>query len=271
MIPLILFTDLDGTLIDNDFTIHTKTRDLVVHLYKKNIPVVPVTSKTFDETTTLLQELNIRVPFAVENGSAVYLPSFANNNNLYCREAFTEHIIGSVSFPEAQSLLQAIGEEIGEPLLPMRSLSRDILEKKSGLTGISLDNALARHYSEPFVPPDKDFLRVLHAALNRQVYVLQGDRFWHLVSRDANKGAAVRYIAAYYAGQDGKWPVTIGLGNSPNDLEMLTAVDIPVAIAGTQGVHPALQKGTRRCSEAVGSLGWAESVEIILNEYNLLS
>ncbi|MEQ8755571.1 MAG: hypothetical protein RID09_18920 [Coleofasciculus sp. G1-WW12-02] len=50
----------------------------------------------------------------------------------------------------------------------------------------------------------------------------------------------------------------MGLGNSPNDLEMLKAVDIPVIVPGNKGIHPGLSgKGWQ---VAPGSQGWAEAV-----------
>jgi mannosyl-3-phosphoglycerate phosphatase len=50
-------------------------------------------------------------------------------------------------------------------------------------------------------------------------------------------GAAQQFIACPTAQQA---IITLGLGNSPNDLEMLENVDIPIVVPGCRGSHPEL-------------------------------
>jgi len=70
----IVFTDLDGTLLDH----HTYGYEAAVPLLRKlresGVPVVANTSKTRSEWLHLAKELKNDHAFVVENGSAIYLP-----------------------------------------------------------------------------------------------------------------------------------------------------------------------------------------------------
>ena len=64
--------------------------------------------------------------------------------------------------------------------------------------------------------------------------VVLGDRFSHLIGGEAGKGVAVhRLVELYRASHNPDAPVvTIGLGNSPNDLDMLENVDHAIVLPG---------------------------------------
>ena len=70
----LIFTDLDGTLLDH-FNYSTEPASQVLKdLEDLNIPVIFSTSKTFPEVLELRKQLNNHHPFIVENGAAIYLP-----------------------------------------------------------------------------------------------------------------------------------------------------------------------------------------------------
>ena len=63
--------------------------------------------------------------------------------------------------------------------------------------------------------------------------------------------------------------VVLGLGDSPNDLPMLEAVDQAVVVPGAQGPHPvfqeALASGRFQLAPAPHGEGWALAVSEWLN------
>jgi hypothetical protein len=91
--------------------------------------------------------------------------------------------------------------------------------------------------------------------------VVVGDRFSHLIGGGAGKGKAVKELVARYQAQGTL--TTVGLGNSPNDLEMLEAVDIPAIVPGKRGAHPGLAGRGWQVAPAPGALGWAQVVREI--------
>ena len=58
----------------------------------------------------------------------------------------------------------------------------------------------------------------------RGLRVVKGGRFFHLMGR-VDKGDAVRKVIQIYSGNLGEEMLSLGLGDSENDLEMLNAVD----------------------------------------------
>jgi mannosyl-3-phosphoglycerate phosphatase len=98
--------------------------------------------------------------------------------------------------------------------------------------------------------------------LNLQIVV--GDRFSHLIGASAGKGKAVEWLKQHYQlAQSETQVVTIGLGNSPNDLPMLEVVDFPVIVPGAKGTHPGLMGRGWEVAPAPGSQGWAEAVTVL--------
>ena len=61
--------------------------------------------------------------------------------------------------------------------------------------------------------------------------------------------------------------MTVGLGNSPNDLSMLENVDIPIIIPNPQGVHQGLKNKPWQVSSHPGCQGWAVMVKQILAQH----
>ena len=72
--PLLVVTDLDGTLLDHFNYSFDKAREALSRLAELGIPLIPNTSKTSAELRQLRQELETDAPFIVENGSAIFLP-----------------------------------------------------------------------------------------------------------------------------------------------------------------------------------------------------
>ena len=78
---VIIFTDLDGTLLDRDTfkfdTILSYIKDLIL----KDVYIIPNSSKTRQEIENFNQELDENLSFVVENGAAIYKLNF--NPSLY--------------------------------------------------------------------------------------------------------------------------------------------------------------------------------------------
>ncbi|MFB3136761.1 MAG: HAD hydrolase family protein [Nitrospirales bacterium] len=67
---LVIFTDLDGSLLDTETYRFDAARAALEELTARQVPLVLCTSKTRAEVEPLRQELGITDPFIVENGGA---------------------------------------------------------------------------------------------------------------------------------------------------------------------------------------------------------
>ena len=80
--PYVVFTDLDGTLLDHYSYSWSEAAESLKKLSRLGIPVIINTSKTADEVITLQKEMALNAPFIVENGSALYIPKDFNSELL---------------------------------------------------------------------------------------------------------------------------------------------------------------------------------------------
>ena len=72
----VVFTDIDGTLIDiNTAHYGKKTKGLISSLKEKNIPLILASAKTWLEQNKIREDLGLFDPFIVENGGAIVIPN----------------------------------------------------------------------------------------------------------------------------------------------------------------------------------------------------
>ena len=141
------------------------------------------------------------------------------------------------------------------------------IEEVAGLTGLTIEEArLAkqRDYEEPFIFPDKPDDRFFREIEGEKLRWTQG-RLFHLMG-DHHKGRAVTILRRLYERRDG--PVmTIGVGDSLNDLPFMLAVDRPVLVKKESGKHDARIDipGLIR-TEGIGPVGWNEAVMKLIDE-----
>lgn len=272
-LPLVVVTDVDGTLIDFDTYSHRNTAPVVDRLKDLDVPVVLCSSKTRAELERVQQELGIAWPFVVENGAALYVP----------RGSFPFPVPGAVlrddyecvefGWPhrEVMNRLRSVAERTGIRIASFADMSVQEVADQCGLSLAQARLAKLRDYDEPYklVAPDGEASAVLRRALAASgVRVLAGGRYDHAVI-GGHKGLATALLRRCYTRSRGDVRV-VGLGDAANDVEMLSAVDIPVVISGPDRAESAAiankVKGAR-LTLAVGPAGWAETLNSILDEY----
>lgn len=264
---LLIFTDLDGTLLNQDDYRYEAAIPVLEKLKTRQIPVIPVTSKTRQEVETLRQEINLEDPFIVENGSAIFVPLdsqqfILDRQNKW--EGYHLELLG-YTYVQVREGLAAISKNIGEPLRGFGDLSELEIEQLTGLSSEAVKQAKAREFTEPFITPNRVSGEQLQQVVESSGFrVVVGDRFSHLIGSGAGKGKAVQWLKEHYASKDKI--TTIGLGNSPNDLDMLEAVDVAIVVPGNKGVHPGLMRRGWQVAPAPGSQGWASAIAAQLSK-----
>jgi mannosyl-3-phosphoglycerate phosphatase len=279
---LIIFTDLDGTLLDQEDYSYKPALPMLEKLKQQKIPVVPVTSKTRVEVEDLRQVVGLTDPFIVENGSAVFLPSETNETDrpfLANTEPWGDyHLLRlGCTYAEARTGLQAVSQQLGESLRGFGDLTAAEVQDLTGLPLDAVQRAQTREFTEPFVTPKSSSENLEAIAHSFGFRVLVGDRFSHLIGGNAGKGAAVKKLQQYYqqcaqqtaAADSVEKMITVGLGNSPNDLEMLEAVDIPIVIPARKGPHPGLADRGWQIAPEHGPTGWAMMVQEICDRFSI--
>jgi len=219
----IIFTDLDGTLLDSDYSYKDALPVLKI-LKKRKIPLIFCSAKTKAEQEFFQKKMGINHPFIVENGSAIYIP-----NKYFKREKGKKRDNYRVIVLDAQS--GRIRKEIKKLRKKYKIKAFYALTEKeiSRIAGFGLKKtklaklAKDREFGETIVEADREALKELKKKFN----VISGGRFIQVFGKKADKGKAVRILTQMYKKEFGK-VITIGIGNSENDKPMLKNVDLPV-------------------------------------------
>ena len=264
---IIIFTDLDGTLLNHNDHSFEDARPSLERIKRKDIPLIITTSKTRKEVENLQKILEIKEPFIVENGGGIFFPGgyqgFKIKNSLH-RPPYTIVELGK-PYAEIRRFIKIVGKQFG--IRGFGDLtSQEIME----FTGLSVEDAKMakeREFTEPFILERESDLEVLNdLALREGMKVVRGGRFSHLLSIHQDKGKAVKIVKDIFRENCGEEIVAIGLGDSENDQEMLRNVDIPVLIPNYDGGYEELDLRNLIKSKYPGSKGWNESVKEILND-----
>lgn len=259
----LIFTDLDGTLLDFESYSFKAALPALELIRLKNIPLVICTSKTRAEIELYREMLGNREPFISENGGGIFIPnSYFSNDFNYHKEMDGYKVLElGTSHQILMEVLSSVRRSTG---VNLKGLSEMTVEELMGFTGLSKKQAeLAgkREYDEPFIihGDEGDKERVKKEISKRGFKHTEGGIFHHIMG-DSDKGKAVKILIKLFEEKLSKLK-TIGIGDSPNDLPMLEAVDIPVLVQKPSGQYdPRIKPDNLVLAEGIGPEGWNRAV-----------
>ncbi|MGD2118315.1 MAG: HAD-IIB family hydrolase [Chromatiales bacterium] len=267
--PILLFTDLDGTLLDHDSYSFDAARPALQRLAQLEAEVIPSTSKTYAEMSGIVEQLGLDTPFIIENGGAICYPQ---DYFRYCGE--TELYQGyEVLFtgPTYSNILKTIHQLRDEYGFKFRGFKDMDAEEVAADTGLPLENAVKarqRLCSEPLLWQDSNE-RLAEFIADLSQYGLRlvlGGRYWHAMG-NVSKALAMQEMLACFTSAGLQQPLVIAAGDSPNDAEMLQAADIAIVVRRSDGrwLEVEGRQQTIR-TELAGPAGWNQAVLQILDQ-----
>ena len=259
----VVFTDLDGTLLDHDTYDWLPAAGVLEELKRREIPVVLVSSKTLPELEEHRRALALDEPVIAENGAVIDVP-----------EGYFPGVVNlgtaSLSRADLQCHYREIRDSGNYDCVSFEELGDAGIAEATGLGASEAALANQRQASEPIQWNDTES-RLEHfiaAAARKGLRCTRGGRFVHLMGKH-DKADAVRILCDAFRQ---KWPdariESIALGDGPNDLAMLRAADVAVVIPGRHGVPMPLD-GHRdaRFPADPGPMGWAAAMQELLRSW----
>ena len=245
-------SDLDGTLMDHAYD-WSPAASTIRWLQQQAIPVIPCTSKTAEEVRLFRHQAELRDPYIVENGGAIHGDD--GNGGEWTLAIGTPHAV-------LRPLLDQLAKDLGTALQALEDLSEAEGDALTGLRGEALARAQRRAWTVPFITPAAEQRGMLkQLASERGLQVVQGNRMSHLLGAGSHKGRALEELKRHQGKSDA---LVLGLGDSPNDVPLLEAVDQAVVVPGAQGPHPvfadAIASGRYQLAPAPHGEGWALAV-----------
>ena len=255
MMRYLLFSDVDGTMLDADTYQWEEALPGIECARRHGAPIIFNTSKTEQETHLLGETLGIHAPFSIENGGAVYVPPGTFD------DGEKEGLIPfGVSYPVIRAALDELAPSFR--FQGISDMSEEEVEVACGLPAGAMAAARERRFTEPLVWRDEperldEFAERLRPhGLNLK----RGDRFVHVMGA-TDKRVALEHLVPRYRRQ---FPevMSVALGNGPNDLGMMDAADIAVVINNPGGRN--IQYPGARVPEGTGPAAWSRAVQALL-------
>jgi mannosyl-3-phosphoglycerate phosphatase len=268
----VIFTDLDGTLLDYTSYSFEKALPALQMLKEKQIPVVICSSKTRTEIEYYRKRLGNEHPFISENGGGIFIPK-----NYF---GFCLRDLGFPVVEENNYRVVRLGARYADLRKTIMEFQKEGYEIKgfgdmksaeiAGVTGLTMEEAemaKERDFDEPFFPDSNaDITGLLMAIESRGFHVTQG-RFYHILG-DSNKGKAICVLIELYKKNAGGI-VTIAIGDSPNDISMLEKVDYPVIVRKPDGNYdPRITIANTIKADGIGPDGWNKAVLELINKFS---
>lgn len=265
--PVLIFTDLDGTLLDHHTYSFEPALPALKALKEKNIPLIICTSKTRAEIEKWRLELDNDHPFISENGGAIFIPEDYFSHKFCYEKEKGNYLVIELGKPysKLREILNRIRNSLHLGLKGFGDLSFEEVARLCGFSPEEARLAKKREYDEPFLLDEVSAIQnVREMAGLSNLQITRGGRFFHLMGEN-DKGEALRLLADIYRKETE--PIeTIALGDSLNDLPMLRAADHPVLVQKLDGSYdPDVKLSNLRLAPGIGPAGWCKSVLELLN------
>lgn len=246
----IIFTDLDGTLLNHDTYSFAAAKSMLNFLRAHNIPLIIVSSKTKNEILELQKSFKIFNTFVFENGAGIYIADQEVTKTLSL--GYNIHHIRK-SFAEYKKKIAMRG---------FSDMSLDEIVKLTGLSPKKAQDARERLFTEPFVMENKDQLETLRQTAHLDgLEVVAGGRFYHLITEGQDKAKAMEVVKDFYEQKYQQNFTTIAIGDSQNDLSMLQSADVPILIPRLDGSYISCYIKNLTKAKFPGSSGWNQALK----------
>lgn len=267
MRKILMFTDLDGTLIDHHTYSSSIAKKALKKLEEKDVPVVFCSSKTFAEQLHLQKKLGINHPFIVENGSAIAIPKgyFPNlpERVVQISESHDLLVLARKNATDIKNALKRINEAFKLNLFGYSQSNDNTISDITELKGKAILRAKDRQFTESLFSerPNIEALKMLDLFGLR---ALQGGRFLTVQDKEVDKGRAVLHLTNLFQDLWCEKPLTVGIGDSPNDEPFLKVVNRPFLVQKHDGNWAKVETDNLVRINSIGPKGFLKLTKIIL-------
>ena len=267
MNKIVIFTDLDGTLLDHADYSYSAAKPCLHYIREHDIPLIFTSSKTAIEIEQLCNKTKFFHPFIAENGGLLCTPK-----NYFKQDSDPRHEYKKTIYGVTRNNIH-VALDYFKLSYQFKSFQEMSLEELIAHTGLIEQNAIyanQRDCSEPILWMDEPAkLKVFENQLDQyNLTLVSGGRFHHVMGKH-DKASTMIILIEQFSNYYSQEIVSIALGDSPNDLIMLNNATYGIVIPNEHAPkmcvdnHANLTHATHS-----GPRGWNESLLTLLMELN---
>lgn len=231
----LIVTDLDGTLLNSDHEISEDNYNRIKHFKRENGLFTFATGRMNETVRQFIKELNITIPVITYNGAQVFCP--VDHKVLYektfalSKEMYDQLVAASKSFAEILFFYnnQVFTTRKGGLIKEFE------LKEKVTCKLMELDQIPEMVTKIMVMSKENDQLEQLETYFNNRftevsLMYSQSD-YLEILPKNTSKGEALREVKKNIALTD---VYTVGFGNNLNDISLLEAVDLGIAVQNAE-------------------------------------
>jgi mannosyl-3-phosphoglycerate phosphatase len=221
----VIFTDLDGTLLDHDTYSYALANNALEKLRETKTPLILASSKTAAEIAPLRSELGFDAfPAIVENGAGLLAPS-------------TQSVSTISDYDKIIKIVQNAPNALRSKYTGFNDWTAEDVCQQTSLSLQAAKLAKQREYSEPGIwsGNQKELAQFKEYLSDNGLRAQQGGRFLTL-SFGAGKVDRMNEIKDHLFPDDPN-VTCVALGDAPNDIQMLEHADIGFVMKNDSNQH----------------------------------
>ncbi len=239
---IVIFSDLDGTLLDDKRNLSKENMDAITHFISQGGRFGVATGRMERTTTVKFPDLYMNIPSIFFNGAMAY---DTNSKEVLFKITMPDDLV-----PILKKILSDYPGTCCEINMHGKAYvinPNDIVRKQLEREGLEVEEApledipgdwvkilfLDKHETLEKIKADLEKLN--RTDLN---IVFSEDELLDIMEKSASKGVALHKLKSIYGD---KWRLLVAIGDNDNDLEMIRAADLGIAV---DNATPAVKKAS---------------------------
>ena len=258
---ILIFTDLDGSLLDKETFKFDVIKDYFKELVRNGIIIIPNSSKTEAELLDFNEQNNLDLSFITENGSSIHGLNKIHHN-------LPDKIIISRTINEIRNVYEEnINLDFKNKTTHILELEIEVQQKILGLPLDKIKLAIKRDHSLPIKfngteTEKNEFTKILK---NSGLTIQTGGRLMN-VCDNVNKSIAMSKALQLIRKQLDDEVITIGVGDNENDIEMIEQTDYPCLVKNDNFDSSLINIDNLIKSSEPSPLGWADVIKTAIQK-----
>lgn len=259
----VVITDLEGTLFHPLTNSYTQALGAIRLLQEKGVPIVFCSAKTRSEQQIYRDELDIKDPFIVESGGAIFIPKDYFRLPFTYDKVIQDYFVIELGLPYQgiRQKLKRLQRENDIKITGFGDMSVEEIAHETDLNLRLAESIKQREYSEiiKVKGEKKEIEFVLNMIKESGLSYNQRHKLYE-IKYGSEESKAVQVIIALYKLNFGD-VFTLGIGDDESNIAMLSSVNLPMLVQGQGNRWSKVKVKNMKKVKGIGPEGWSRAIK----------